>query len=174
LETEEEKAEKLKKSDDHRQYTPSLGEEISSIEQEARMVLPGIQALFGFQLIAVFNQGFKASLSQTEQTIHLVALLLIALSIVLVLAPAAYHREANHQVSKHFVDMSSQFLAWAMGPLALGTCLDIYLVARVITESVSVSFAITLIVFIVFAWTWFIFPKVRASKIAKLPTQPLG
>jgi hypothetical protein len=25
---------------------------------EARMVLPGIQALFGFQLIAVFNERF--------------------------------------------------------------------------------------------------------------------
>jgi hypothetical protein len=26
--------------------------------EEARMVLPGIQALFGFQLIAVFNERF--------------------------------------------------------------------------------------------------------------------
>ncbi|TLG71825.1 hypothetical protein [Methylocystis sp. B8] len=30
--------------------------------EEARMVLPGIQALFGFQLIAVFNNRFLAGL----------------------------------------------------------------------------------------------------------------
>jgi hypothetical protein len=33
----------------------TLEEETRTIIEEARMVLPGIQALFGFQLIAVFN-----------------------------------------------------------------------------------------------------------------------
>src|SRR6266446_3544638 len=36
----------------------SLVEETRAILAEARMVLPGIQALFGFQLIAVFNTRF--------------------------------------------------------------------------------------------------------------------
>ena len=31
---------------------------VEHLEEEARMILPGIQALFGFQLIAVFNQRF--------------------------------------------------------------------------------------------------------------------
>ncbi|MDQ2943358.1 MAG: hypothetical protein M3R21_06785 [Candidatus Dormibacteraeota bacterium] len=38
---------------------------------EGRMVLPGIQALFGFQLIAVFNQTFSQRLSPAEQYLHL-------------------------------------------------------------------------------------------------------
>jgi hypothetical protein len=33
------------------------------VVDEARMLLPGIQALFGFQLIAVFNQTFSQILS---------------------------------------------------------------------------------------------------------------
>jgi hypothetical protein len=37
----------------------SLKDEIANLIEEARMVLPGIQALFGFQLIAVFNDGFR-------------------------------------------------------------------------------------------------------------------
>ena len=36
----------------------SLKEQARSTREEARMVLPGIQALFGFQLIAVFNRPF--------------------------------------------------------------------------------------------------------------------
>jgi hypothetical protein len=31
---------------------------VEHIMQEARMVLPGVQALFGFQLVCVFSQGF--------------------------------------------------------------------------------------------------------------------
>jgi hypothetical protein len=34
---------------------------------ECRMVLPGIQALFGFQLIAVFNTGFDERLTSSER-----------------------------------------------------------------------------------------------------------
>src|SRR5690242_18672888 len=44
--------------------------------EEARMVLPGIQALFGFQLIAVFNERFR-QLPQFEQTLHYAALIMV-------------------------------------------------------------------------------------------------
>ena len=37
--------------------------------EESRMVLPGIQALFGFQLIAGFNQRFQ-ELPGAEQSLH--------------------------------------------------------------------------------------------------------
>ena len=38
----------------------------SHLLEECRMVLPGIQALFGFQLIAVFNDGFEHKLALGE------------------------------------------------------------------------------------------------------------
>src|SRR6266481_2681346 len=41
---------------------------------ECRMVLPGIQALFGFQLIAVFNARFEEKLSFSELRLHLLAI----------------------------------------------------------------------------------------------------
>jgi hypothetical protein len=36
-------------------------------------VLPGMQALFGFQLIAVFNSGFNAKLDFPGRLLHLLA-----------------------------------------------------------------------------------------------------
>ena len=57
-----------------------LEEEIRTTIEEARMVLPGIQALFGFQLIAVFNARFH-DFSGLEQMLHLAALLLVAVAI---------------------------------------------------------------------------------------------
>jgi hypothetical protein len=81
----------------------SLEEEIRTVIEEARMVLPGIQAFFGFQLIAVFNNRFQ-ELTNTEQVLHLIALLLLAISIALIMTPAAYHRIAERgMVSRHFV-----------------------------------------------------------------------
>src|SRR5256885_1849786 len=73
----------------------SLDKQVDHIEQEARMLLPGIQALFGFQLIAVFNQRFDQVLSRTEQHIHLIALCLVAVAVVLVMGPAASCRACS-------------------------------------------------------------------------------
>ena len=44
----------------------SLEEETRTTIEEARMVLPGIQAFFGFQLIAVFNNRLQ-DLTHMEQ-----------------------------------------------------------------------------------------------------------
>ncbi|MGZ5543766.1 MAG: DUF6328 family protein [Limisphaerales bacterium] len=164
------------KQPDHlpqKQFSQSLSGELNTVEQEARMVLPGIQALFGFQLIAVFNQGFKMNLDETEQVIHLIALLLVSISAILVIAPAAYHRQANHQVSKHFLQLSSRFLAWAMAPLALGSCLDIYLVSRIIVSSVPIALGVTLLIFLIYLWAWFILPRLHRRRIEDLPVVQL-
>ena len=58
----------------------SLKDEVHNLLEESRMVLPGIQALFGFQLIAGFNQGF-GQLPVTEQYLHYSSLVLVALAI---------------------------------------------------------------------------------------------
>ena len=48
---------------------------VEHIMQEARMVLPGVQALFGFQLVCVFSQGF-AQIPRIDQYIHVLAIFL--------------------------------------------------------------------------------------------------
>jgi hypothetical protein len=152
-----------------KQFKQSLGQQVNTVEQEARMILPGIQTLFGFQLISVFSAGFKVSLSEGEQFVHLAALLLVTTSAILVLAPAAYHRQANHQISAHFIRLSSLFIAWAMLPLAMGTWADVYLVSLVIVKSVLTASIITLFISLVFLWTWFILPRLHRKEIENLP-----
>jgi hypothetical protein len=60
-------------------HRETLEEEATHVTDEARMVLPGVQAVLGFQLIAVFNQRFQ-ELSAGEQLLHLIAFLLMALA----------------------------------------------------------------------------------------------
>jgi hypothetical protein len=132
----------------------------SHLLEECRMVLPGIQALFGFQLIAVFNQGFGEKLSSGEQQLHFAALFLVALSAGLVMAPAAVHRQTQQKrVSERFVWLSSWLLLLGMLPLAIGLCLDVYLIARIVFASTATSLALAGILFAILLALWLGLPR---------------
>jgi hypothetical protein len=142
----------------------SLTEETRAILEEARMVLPGIQALFGFQLIAVFNQRFD-ELSAALQMTHLVALVAGAVSMSLVMTPAAYHRIAERgRISTRFTELASWLIAAAMGPLALSIALDAFVVSTVIVGSLAVGALIGASLATVFLAMWFVWPTIEARR----------
>ena len=119
------------------------------------MVLPGIQALFGFQLIAVFNQGFSEKLSVGEQQLHLVSIILVMIAVALVMAPAALHRELEPlSVSARFVRIASGLLLLSMLPLAISLSLDLYLIARVILNSKKWGLCFAAFLFTLFLILW--------------------
>ena len=64
---------------------------IEQLLTEARVVLPGAQALFGFQLAIVLTEAFD-QLPAASMAVHAVSLFLVALAIVMLMAPAPYHR----------------------------------------------------------------------------------
>jgi uncharacterized protein DUF6328 len=138
-----------------------LEEETRTVIEEARMVLPGIQAVFGFQLIAVFNNGFHG-LMHSEQIIHLIALILTMIAIALIMTPASYHRIAEKgTVSRRFVEIASRLLALAMLPLMLGMTIDLFLVARLVLNNVTVSMGIAAVLLFVFFGLWYVFPWIE-------------
>lgn len=130
--------------------------------EECRMVLPGIQALFGFQLIAVFNEKFAEKLSTGEQRLHLVAIGLVAVAVALIMSPAAYHRQTGpEKVSESLIRISTRLVLWSMPPLALSLCIESYLVARIIVGNPRASaMAATLVA--IFLMLWFVLPRVRS------------
>jgi hypothetical protein len=129
------------------------------------MVLPGIQALFGFQLIAVFNEGFAKKLSEGEQQLHLAAIILVAVAVALVMAPAAIHRWTQQRaVSERFIWLSSQLLFASMLPLAVALSLDIYLIGRIILDSGGLSMAIAAILLAVVLALWIALPWSERGK----------
>ncbi len=126
--------------------------------EEARMVLPGIQALFGFQLIAAFNNRF-VELTPGEKVTHFVALLLVAVSIALIMTPAAYHRIVEPgTVSMSFVRLASRLIASALLPLVLALAAEAYLVGRIIGIGSVPSGVVGGAVLLLCAGLWFGFP----------------
>jgi hypothetical protein len=139
----------------------SLEQETRTVIEEARMVLPGIQAVFGFQLIAVFNNGFH-DLKPPEQLLHLGALLLVVIAIALIMTPASYHRITERGiVSQRFVEIASRLLALAMLPLMLGLTLDLFVVSRLILNDVAISIGIVAVLVIMFFGLWYVFPWIE-------------
>jgi len=140
--------------------TLSLADATTHLLEECRMVLPGVQALFGFQLIAVFNSGFTEKLSHAEQSAHLLALALVAIAGALIMSPASYHRQTSPRAaSTHFIRFGGRLLVTALVPLLLGIGLDFYLIARVVLGSsvFAAAEAIGLVMF--FALCWFGLPR---------------
>jgi len=136
----------------------SLKDETRTAIEEVRMVLPGIQALFGFQMIAIFNERFQ-HLSLRAQYLHLAAIACVALAIALVMAPAAYHRIAERGwVSRSLINLTSDYLTAGMIALTLGLSVDLGLVAGIVLDNgiqgVGVGVLMSLICFIF----WIVLP----------------
>jgi len=139
-----------------------LSESLSHMLEECRMVLPGIQALFGFQLIAVFNSAFWTKLTRFEQIVHFIAIGLVVFSVALVMTPAAYHRQAEPAtVSRRLLTISTRLLFLSMYPLMSGILLDFYLIGRLILESWLLSLLVTICLLCVFTVLWILLPRMK-------------
>ena len=123
------------------------------------MVLPGIQTLFGFQLIAVFSSEFARQLSAGEQRLHLVAMGLTAVAVGLIMTPAALHRH-EHKISALFIRTSARLLIASMLPLALSICLDFYLIGRAVTGWSGFA-GLSAVLFLFFSGMWFVLPRAK-------------
>jgi len=143
-------------SDDAEQE--DLKDQFSRIIEEARMMLPGIQALFGFQTIAVFNDRFE-KLPMYAQDFHAAALALVVIAIALVMLPAAYHRIAEpKEISLHTIKISSRAITYALAPLAAALSLDIVVVLYLVTGSDQISAIGGIAAFALLISMWFIYP----------------
>lgn len=146
-------------SSDARKETLSLEKAATHLLEECRMVLPGIQALLGFQLVAVFSTTFRDTLSHSEQLAHLIAMLCVVLAVALVMAPAAVHRVREPaSVSQAFLTLSSRLLMLGMLPVAAATSVDVYLIARVISHSTPVALTAGMLCVVIFLSAWLIVP----------------
>ena len=138
----------------------TLKDQMGHILEEARMVLPGIQALFGFQSIAVFNDRF-GDLPAYVQACHVIALLLVVAAIALVMLPAAYHRLAQPDiVTLHTVKVCSRAICYALAPLAAGIALDLFVVLHVVVGGIVLDIAMASSAFILLIGMWFGYPLI--------------
>lgn len=112
-----------------------LEDRIDFVLTEARVVLPGVQALLGFQLIVVLTETFS-KLPGSSALVHLAALAAIAISAVLLIAPATHHRIVfGGEDAEEFLPIASAYLLAATVFLALGMAADGYVIVAKVLDS---------------------------------------
>jgi Family of unknown function (DUF6328) len=130
---------------------------IEQMLTEARVILPGAQALLGFQLVIVLSSAFE-KLPASSRLIHGLALLAIALTVVLLVTPPALHRIVwAGEESEALLRTGSRITILALLPLALGMAGDAYVVlARMtgMTTGAAIAAATVLLVLIGLWYGW--------------------
>jgi hypothetical protein len=115
--------------------TTPLKTKIEQMLIEARVIIPGGQALLGFQFVCTFTQSFK-ELPIAIQYLHAAALCAVALSVTLLMTPAAVHRIAFHgRDDPDFFRIGSTLVIAASLPLAMGISAGIAVVFFKVTEN---------------------------------------
>jgi len=91
----------------------------------------------------------------------------MALTIIFLMSPAAYHRIAERGEDTPRVHrVASVLLLAAMVTLPLGICGDVYAVFYKVTSSMPVSMGIAIAVIAFFYGTWFGFTTYRRAQLA--------
>ncbi|MGG7607808.1 DUF6328 family protein [Massilia sp. BKSP1R2A-1] len=116
--------------------------EMRNIIEEARVVLPGVQALFGFQTIAVFKDRFS-ELADYAKACHALGMIMVVISIAMVMTPAIYYRACRGHATASMVKLSSRMIRGALGPLAAGLALDMFTVIHVVASGMSAGMALS-------------------------------
>ncbi|HWS89245.1 MAG TPA: DUF6328 family protein [Pyrinomonadaceae bacterium] len=147
----EDEGQKDKKKEEREKLT----NKIKHVLTECRVVLPGSQALLGFQFVVILTESFER-LPPLSKYIHLAALGLNALTIVLLITPAAYHRMVERgEETEHFHRFASKIIISALVPLALALAADVYVVVRKVSGSQLLSVVSALVALAVFWELWF-------------------
>ena len=116
-----------------------LKTKIEQMLTEARVIIPGGQALLGFQFVCTFNRSFK-ELPLSIQYVHAGGLCAVALAVLLLMTPAALHRIAFHgEDDASFFKIGSELVVAASIPLAAGIAADVAVVLFKVTESMGIA-----------------------------------
>ncbi|MBU6534781.1 DUF6328 family protein [Streptomyces sp. NPDC057245] len=115
--------------------------------QEVRVAQMGVQILFGFLLTVVFQPKYE-SLSDTDQTIYLITVVLGAVTTGALIGPVSLHRlVSGRRVKPQAVRWASRLTVLGLVLLLATTACSLLLILRVATHDGFVPYLVTGVVF---------------------------
>ena len=116
-----------------------IKDRIDELLTEVRIVLPGVQALLGFQFTSYLTQGFER-LPPAARAMNTVSLFLLLGAMVLLMTPAPTHRLAERGENTPWFERVAEALVLAPLPLlALAIAGDLYVVLAAVRGADSVA-----------------------------------
>jgi hypothetical protein len=135
-----------------------LATKVEQLLTEARLIIPGAQALLGFQFIAMLTSGFDR-LPQSAKAVHALALCLVAINVILLITPAALHRLSfNGEDSGEFLRMGSALVIAAPCFLAAGIAAETFVVLHKVSGNTDWAALAALVSFVALIMLWYAIP----------------
>ncbi|MGF0173957.1 DUF6328 family protein [Streptomyces sp. Marseille-Q5077] len=125
--------------------------------QEVRVAQMGVQILFGFLLTVVFTTKYD-TLSDTDQTIYIVTVVLGATATGALIGPVSLHRlVSGRRIKQHAVQWASRLTLVGLLLLLATTASSLLLILRVATHDDYVPWLVTGVV-LWYLLCWFVLP----------------
>jgi Family of unknown function (DUF6328) len=135
-----------------------LKTKIEQLLTEARLIIPGGQALFGFQFIAMLTSSFD-HLPETAKVVHAIALCLVGMNVIIMMTPAALHRLSfGGEDSPRFFRLGSAFVTAGPAFLAAGISAEIYVVFLKAVNSSAAAAIASIAAIVVLTGFWYAWP----------------
>ena len=135
-----------------------LSTKIEQMLTEARVILPGAQALLGFQLTVTLTRSFE-QLPEHVKQVHVAALCCVGFAVVLLMTPAALHRISfAGEDTPAFLRLGSAFVIAAPAFLATGIVGDLFVATYKAADSQALALAIAAASAVLLALFWFAIP----------------
>jgi hypothetical protein len=144
-----------------------LATKVEQLLTEARLIIPGAQALLGFQFVAMLTSGFDR-LPQSVKAVHALALCLVAINVILLMTPAALHRLSfNGEDSRTFLRMGSALVIVAPGFLAAGIAAETFVVLHKVSSNAGWPPIGALVIFAALIGLWYAIPTWLRIKLKR-------
>ena len=141
-----------------------LETQVDQLLTEARVIIPGVQALLGFQLTVTLTRAFQ-ELPVDAKVAHAIALCCIGIAVILLMAPASLHRISfGGQDDPDFLKIASVFVVAAPLPLAFGIGLDSYVAAGRALQSEGAATILASGAVLVLLGMWYAYPLWRRMR----------
>src|SRR6195952_5846154 len=131
-----------------------LDRELIELLNELRVVMPGVQVLFGFLLTVPFQQRF-ATIDDFQRIVYFCTLLLTAASAAFLMGPSAFHRMTFREGQKpYLVRLGTRQTIAGMALLALAMNGVLLLLTGVLFHTLTVAIVVAA-TSALFSWLWF-------------------
>jgi drug/metabolite transporter (DMT)-like permease len=138
-----------------------LDRNLAELLQELRVAIPGVQVLFAFLLVVPFNQRFP-DITNFQQTIYFVTLLLATGATAFLIAPTVHHRvQFREQDKERIVFTANRFAIVGLVLLALAMTGAIVLITDMLYKRTTVT-VVAVAVALMFLVLWYAVPLRRS------------
>lgn len=133
--------------------------DLSDLNDELRVLLPGATTLTAFLIILPFNSGFT-EVRDDQKAIYVVTFICSLLSLILFTAPAAHHRlQRPLRDREGFKNMSTRFIIAGLVPLSVSLTLATELVLAATLSTRWLSWTAAAGVGVAILVLWWIVPQ---------------